>query len=156
MTAGVVRAQRRTLPDDSAVPFIQTDVAVNPETPVSSGDLPALVALTMAGDPMKLDVWRKGLFMPARFPIPHWKPLKELSIARTRMKERKDADAYAEALGCKLEVRLVRQRAVQRIRLWRWRPCWLILTSCCNIPPSGLTGMPCRTDRASAGMESSA
>ncbi|HZY17885.1 MAG TPA: DegQ family serine endoprotease [Ramlibacter sp.] len=30
VTAGVVSAKGRTLPDDSAVPFIQTDVAVNP------------------------------------------------------------------------------------------------------------------------------
>ena len=30
VTAGVVSAKRRSLPDDSAVPFIQTDVAVNP------------------------------------------------------------------------------------------------------------------------------
>ena len=30
VTAGVVRAKGRSLPDDSAVPFIQTDVAVNP------------------------------------------------------------------------------------------------------------------------------
>ena len=30
VTAGVVSATRRSLPDDSAVPFIQTDVAVNP------------------------------------------------------------------------------------------------------------------------------
>ena len=30
MTAGVVSAKGRSLPDDSYVPFIQTDVAVNP------------------------------------------------------------------------------------------------------------------------------
>jgi serine protease Do len=30
VTAGVVSAKGRTLPDDSAVPFIQTDVAINP------------------------------------------------------------------------------------------------------------------------------
>jgi serine protease Do len=30
VTAGVVSAKGRSLPDDSAVPFIQTDVAVNP------------------------------------------------------------------------------------------------------------------------------
>jgi S1-C subfamily serine protease len=30
VTAGVVSAKGRTLPDDSFVPFIQTDVAVNP------------------------------------------------------------------------------------------------------------------------------
>jgi len=30
VTAGVVSAKRRSLPDDSAVPFIQTDVAINP------------------------------------------------------------------------------------------------------------------------------
>ena len=30
VTAGVVSAKGRSLPDDSEVPFIQTDVAVNP------------------------------------------------------------------------------------------------------------------------------
>ena len=30
VTAGVVSAKGRSLPDDSAVPFVQTDVAVNP------------------------------------------------------------------------------------------------------------------------------
>src|SRR5450830_1484719 len=129
VTAGVVSAKGRTLPDDSAVPFIQTDVAINPgnsggplfnargevvginsqiysrtggyqgvsfaipvdvairirdqivatgkveraglqpgdvirqvngQRIVSSGDLPALIALASPGDKVSIDVWRKG------------------------------------------------------------------------------------------------
>ncbi|MCA3232078.1 MAG: trypsin-like peptidase domain-containing protein, partial [Cupriavidus sp.] len=66
VTAGIVSAKSRSLPDDTYVPFIQTDVAVNPGN--SGGPL-----INMAGEVIGINSQiysRTGGFMGISFAIP--------------------------------------------------------------------------------------
>jgi serine protease Do len=66
VTVGVVSAPRRALPDDSAVPFIQTDAAINPGN--SGGPL-----INMAGEVIGINSQiysRTGGYQGLSFAIP--------------------------------------------------------------------------------------